>query len=93
MKKVTPRFARWLSHRRKASLRIRRPKRRSGQLLAKAWDGVVERTIIIDDGPIDPEPILCFDENFAKTAHFLAAWQARIYKNSWANRANGTWLK
>lgn len=96
MKKLSPRFARWLLHRQKVSLhshRSGRRRRRSVQdtRVVLAWDGQEEIRIKILRDPIRPEQRLCLDTNYWRTADFLGKWQERVFASAWSCRRSGSW--
>lgn len=97
MRKLSPRFARWLLHRqktvsRKHTVEIRRRKNARCRPIVSAWNGTEEVKIEILRDPVRPEPHLCFDSNYWKTANFLGEWQRRILASAQSCRESGAWL-
>lgn len=98
MKKLSPRFEHWLAHRQKSASRVhatRILKKRNGKvgpLVVDAWDGVEEIKVRVIKKPISPEPRLCFDTNYRRTANFLGVWQRRVFNGAWTCKRRGAWI-
>lgn len=93
MKKLTPRFKRWLHYRQAAKRKSHATTAVSvRRRVATAWDGEEYVQVAVLRAPIRPVSNLCFTKNYDLTADFLANWQKRLVDGAHLSRRSGSWI-
>ncbi|UWS06740.1 ATP-binding protein [Phaeobacter inhibens] len=101
MKKISPRFSKWLLHRWKSSQRRKRTGPDNTRLLRRKktvvylWDGGEPTKAISIREPMAPPAHLCLESNFSETIAFIAKWRNSLsagHKKSSALSKRHPWI-